>query len=147
VLGAGLGGMLPAGRDPAPRTVAQGPGALVAAQIEPAAGPAAALLVPMAADRGYYAPVLLDQVPVTMRLEPSSARTTLTPTDAGRLSVGGAAGPVVQVGELALGGSRLGPVQLQVGTADATASVLGSDLLDRLAIVAVEDGRLRLSPR
>ena len=147
VIGAGVGGMLPAGRDPAPRLAAVGPGELAPARIEPAAGPAAALLGPQAPDRSYYAPVLLDSVPVTMRLEPSASQTLLTPGDAGRLSVGGAAGPVVEVEELALGGSRLGPVRLGVGPGDAPASVLGSDILDRLAIVAVEQGRLRLSPR
>jgi hypothetical protein len=142
VLGAGVGGVMPSGWAPAPRLAAVAP-----AVIEPAAGPSALLELPMAPDRRFYAPVLLDRIPVTMRLEPSTPRTLLSPSDAGRLSIGGAVSPVVEVAEIALGGSRLGPIRLQVGPPETDASVLGADLLDRLAVVAVDGALLRLTPR
>lgn len=144
VLGIGAGGMLPARW---PGMAALRPGATDPAAIEPAAGPSAPLELVMAPDRHFYAPVLVDRVPVAMLLEPNAAETLLSPSDAGRLAVGGAAGPLVEVGEIALGGARLGPVRLRVGPPETGASVLGADLLDRLAVVAVEGERLRLSPR
>lgn len=144
LLGVGAGGMLPS-RWPA--TATRQPNASDPAAIEPAAGPAAPLELVMAPDRRFYAPVLIDRVPVTMQLAPGAAQTLLSPGDAGRLSVGGAAGPMVEVAEIALGAARLGPVQLRVGPPETGASVLGADLLDRLAVVAINGGRLRLSPR
>ena len=149
VLGAGIGGMLPSGWGPAtsPQLAAVAPGEADPIAIEPAAGPGAPLLVPRAPDQHFYAPVLLDRIPVTMQLEPTVAETRLSPGDAGRLSVGGAASSVVQVAEVILGAARLGPVQLRVGPPDAAASVLGADILDRLAVVSVDGGRLSLSPR
>jgi hypothetical protein len=149
VLGAGVGGMLPSSWEPAPapRLAAVAPGEPAPAAIEPAAGPTAPLEVPMAPDQRFYASVLLDSIPVTMQLEPAAARTLLSPSDAGRLSIGGAASSVLQVEEIALGATRLGPVQLQVGPPDGGASVLGADILDRLAVVSIDGGRLRLTPR
>jgi predicted aspartyl protease len=143
VLGAGLGGLLPAGVDQTPRLAAVTP----PAAIEPAAGPAAPMLVARAPDEHFYAPVLMDSVPVTMQIEPATPSTLLTRSDAGRLSVGGAASELVVVEELTLGAARLGPVQLRVGSPEGGASVLGADILDRLAIVSVDGGRLRLNPR
>ncbi len=148
VTGIGLGGVIPATLGPA-TTVAMSPlaGRTDPAAIEPAAGPAAVLEVPRAADRRFYAPVLFDRIPVTMELAPETPETLLAPGDAGRLSVGGAAGAVVQVAEMALGTARLGPVELRLGPATAASSVLGRDLLDRLAVITIEGERLRLTPR
>lgn len=149
VLGAGVGGMLPSswGPTPASRSAAVAARDTGPAAIEPAAGPIDPLVVPRAPDQRFYAPVLLDRIPVTMQLEPSAVQTRLSPSDAGRLSVGGAASSVVQVNEIALGATRLGPVRLQVGPPEAGTSMLGADILDRLAVVSVEGGRLRLTPR
>jgi hypothetical protein len=149
ILGAGLSGIMPAGRAPTPpaaqATLERAP---APAAIEPAAGPANALDVTRAPDRRFYAPVLFDRVPVTMELAPQAHRTLLAPGDAGRLSVGRAAAATsMQVEMMELGPVRHGPVVLQLGPADATTSVLGADLLDRLAVVAVEGERLRLTPR
>ena len=119
----------------------------LAGTVTAAAGPGAPLLVPRAPDQHFYPPVLLDRIPVTMQLETTVAETRLSPGDAGRLSVGGAASSVVQVAEVILGAARLGPVQLRVGPPDVAASVLGADILDRLAVVSVDGGRLSLSPR
>ena len=105
VLGAGIGGMLPSGWGPATsaQLAAVAPGEAGPAAIEPAAGPGAPLLVPRAPDQHFYASVLLDRIPVTMQLEPAVPETRLSPGDAGRLSVGGAASSVVQVAEVDLG--------------------------------------------
>ena len=101
----------------------------------------------MAPDRRFYASVLLDRIPVTMQIEPTATQTLLTSSDAGRLSVGGAASATVEVAEITLGVTRLGPVQLRVGSPEGGTSVLGADVLDRLAVVSVDGGRLRLTPR
>ncbi len=145
IAGIGLGGIMPAAwGPPSPVTAAHHADP---AAIEPAAGPGAVLEVPRAPDRSFYAPVLFDRIPVTMRLAPDLPQSLLTPGDAGRLSVGGAAGGAVQVSVMELGPVRLGPVLLQLAPADAPTSVLGADLLDRLAVVTVDGERLRLAPR
>jgi hypothetical protein len=141
LLGAGLGGILPAAWPPAPVLQL----AFAPAAIEPAAGPAAVMDIPRAPDRRFYASVLLDRVPVTMELAPGASHSLLAPADAGRLAVGVAAGAAVPVTVLELGAARVGPVLLPV--AGAPASVLGADILDRMAVLAVEGDRLRLTAR
>lgn len=145
VLGAGLGVIMPATRSGP--TLATLDRAASPAAIEPAAGPGAVLEVTRAPDSRFYAPVLLDRVPVTMELAPQAPRTLLAPRDAGRLAVGGAAATEVAVHTLELGPVRHGPVVLQLGPAEAATSVLGADLLDRLALVGLDGERMRLTPR
>jgi hypothetical protein len=152
VLGTGIGGLLPAAWAPAPSApelVAVLPAAPDLAGIEPAAGPAGGeMVVARVPDDAFYVPVFLDQVPLTMRLDPAAARTSLSAHDAGRLATGsdrGVAG--VRVGEVRLGPARVGPVSLPVDAIGLPASVLGADLLDRLAVVAPDGERLRLTPR
>ena len=145
MLGAGLGVVVPATRPgPTIATMDRAPGP---AAIEPAAGPATALEIARAPDRRFYAPVLLDSVPVTMELAPQAPRTLLAPSDAGRLAVGGAAASAVEIRTLELGPVRHGPVLLQLGPAGSATSVLGADLLDRLAVVGLDGERMRLTPR
>ncbi|MFO1050321.1 MAG: hypothetical protein U1E52_20780 [Geminicoccaceae bacterium] len=145
ILGTGLGGLMPLWRQDLPTRMAvptAPPSALAA--IEPAAGPTAPFVVQQAADRGFYAPVLLDGIAVTMRLAPESSSSTLTPSDARRL-VGDGSWHPLQLAQLRLGPAATGPVTLPV--ADADASVLGADLLDRLGAVRIEGARLTVLPR
>ncbi len=151
VLGAGIGGILPSSwgpvASPPPVAVAASSAGSGLAAIEPAAGPTGAMTVPRAPDERFYAPVLLDSIPITMQLEPTTPGTRLSPSDARRLAIGGAAGSVVHVGELRLGATQIGPVALPVGSPDAATSILGAELLDRLAVVSVDGESLRLAPR
>ena len=82
------------------------------AAIEPAAGPGSALVVNRAADQGFYAPVLLDEIAVTMRLDPDAPASALTLDDARRLSGPGVAGNEVHVARMRLGGIAIGPLAL-----------------------------------
>jgi hypothetical protein len=149
ILGTGIGGVLPAAWNlKAPASL--GSGTAVAgrlAAIEPAAGPASALVVNRAADQGFYAPVMLDEIAVTMRLDPNAPASALTPDDARRLSGPGAAGNEVRVTRMRLGGIAMGPLALPVADADLAASVLGADLLDDLGTLWIEGPRLTLTPR
>jgi hypothetical protein len=138
VLGTGIGGLLPAdlATTQGSRLAATGPTAAETdlAAIEPAAGPATAMLLPRAPDDGFYAPVQFDRVAVTMRLEPTAPTTILSPSDAQRLSVAGTVAPIVNVREVRLGVAKAGPVALAVASPDLPSSILGADLLDRLAV-------------
>ncbi len=73
ILGAGIGGMLPSGWGPAtsPALAAVAPRrGWLRPRSSPPPAQAAPLLVPRAPDQHFYAPVLLDRIPVTMQLEP-----------------------------------------------------------------------------
>lgn len=145
ILGAGLGGLMPLWRQDAPTRIAvqtAPPSALAA--IEPAAGPTAPFVVQQAADRGFYAPVLLDGIAVTMRLMPESTASSLSRSDARRLA-GDASWHPLQLAQLRLGPAATGPVTLPV--AGAESSVLGADLLGRLGAVRIDGARLSLLPR
>ena len=149
VLGAGIGGMLPSGWGPAmsPQLAAVAPGRrrprcdrtrrrprCAAAGAE---GTGSALLCTGAARPGPGH-------------DAARAHRRGDPPEPGRRwqAVGRGCGELgLQVAEVALGAARLGPVQLRVGPPDAAASVLGADILDRLAVVSVDGGQLSLSPR
>lgn len=147
ILGTGVGGVLPAAWGPASdragvtqARLGRGP-----TLIEPAAGPVGGLTVPRAADRGFYAPVLLDGIAVTMRLAPDSAASFLAARDA-RLLVAPdvAAGPIT-VDRMRLGSVVAGPLTLPVSDADA--SVLGADLLERFGPIRIDERQLTLGTR
>ena len=145
ILGAGLGGLMPLWRQDLPIRTALPtvpPSALAA--IEPAAGPTVPFVVQQAADRGFYAPVLLDGIAVTMRLAPEASASSLTRSDARRLAHDASWHPL-QLAQLRLGPAATGPVTLPV--TDADASVLGADLLDRLGAVRIDGARLTVLPR
>jgi hypothetical protein len=116
------------------------------AAIEPAAGPSSALVVNRAADQEFYAPVLLDEIAVTMRPDPDAPASALTLDDARRLSGPGAAGNEVHVARMRLGGIAVGPLALPVANADLGASVLGADLLADLGTIWIDGPRLTLAP-
>ena len=78
---------------------------------------------------------------------PATPRSSLSRGDARRLAPGGATAAAIEVAELAFVGRQMGPVSLPVGPANAAASILGADLLGRLAVVAPDGDRLRLTPR
>jgi hypothetical protein len=147
ILGVGMGGLLPAAWGPAPyqsaavRAGAEGD----LARIEPAAGPSVGLAVARAADRGFYAPVLIDGITVTMRLGPDMPSSTLAGRDARLLAAAGEASPTVTVARLGLGGMMLGPLTLPV--AEAEISVLGADLLQRFGTLSVDERQLTLGAR
>lgn len=145
IVGAGLGGLMPLWHQDASIPMAMratAPPALAA--IEPAAGLTVPLIVQQAADRGFYAPVLLDGIAVTMKLAPESPSSSLSRSDAGRLA-GDASWHPLQLAQLRLGPAAAGPITLPV--ADADASVLGADLLGRLGTVSINGARLTLLPR
>jgi predicted aspartyl protease len=148
ILGTGIGGVLPTAWNlKAPAS--PGSGTAVAgrlAAIEPAAGPSSALVVNRAADQKFYAPVLLDEIAVTMRLDPDAPASALTLDDARRLSGPGAAGNEVHVARMRLGGIAVGPLALPVANADLGASVLGADLLADLGTIWIDGPRLTLAP-
>lgn len=144
ILGVGAGGLLPAAWWPAPYDAgpkqAGAEGGL--ALIEPAAGPAAGLAVPRAADRGFYAPVLLDGIALTMRLGPDAPASALAARDARRLAAVVDASGAITVDRMRLGGMVAGPLTLPVS--DAEVSVLGADLLRRFGPIRVDDRQLTL---
>lgn len=147
ILGVGMGGLLPAAWGPAPyhagpRLAGSEPGL---ALIEPAAGPTGGLSVPRAADRGFYAPVLLDGIAVTMRLGPDTLASSLAERDARLLATANAASRTITVEQMRLGGMIAGPLTLAVSDADV--SVLGADLLRRFGPVRTDDRQLTLGAR
>ena len=103
-------------------------------------------MVNRAADQGFYAPVLLDEIAVTMRLDPDAPASALTLDDARRLSRPGVAGNEVHVARMRLGGIAIGPIALPTD-ADLGASVLGADLLADLGTIWIDGPRLTLAPR
>jgi hypothetical protein len=154
LVGAAIGGVVPSGRpfSHSPETAVQT--AQVApdnvAQIEPAAGPAAASgaqLIARAPDGAFYTTAALDRVPVTMRLEPDRQVSLLVPRDVARLVPGGVITPTVRVSELALHGRVAGPVEVAVSDVDAPVSLLGADLLHDFDVVVVDRDHLRLVAR
>lgn len=147
VLGVGMGGVLPAAWGPAPYR-AEPPLAGMSPEltlVEPAAGPTGGLAVPRAADRGFYAPVLLDGIAVTMRLGPEAPASSLARRDARLLAAADPGSGTVTVERLRLGGLTAGPLTLPVSDADG--SVLGADLLRRFGPIRVEDRQLTLGAR
>jgi predicted aspartyl protease len=147
LVGAAIGGIVPTGGPPGLGPAVVAATAVDPAAIEPAAGPAAAATVARAPDGAFYAAVGIDRVPIVMRLDPSREHSLLRSDDAVRLGDGSRADSRVRAAELELADRRTGPVEFAVGGAAEPASVLGADLLDRLAVVTVEGDRLRLGPR
>ncbi|MGD9512368.1 MAG: hypothetical protein AB7I59_22595 [Geminicoccaceae bacterium] len=147
ILGIGMGGLLPAAWGPAPYRAAPSLADVESglALIEPAAGPAGGLAVPRAADRAFYAPVLLDGIAVTMRLGPESPGSVLAGRDARLLAAAQAGSAEVAIQRMHLGGLTAGPLTLPV--VDAEVSVLGADLLQRFGSVRVDDRQLTLGAR
>jgi hypothetical protein len=145
ILGTGLGGVLPAAWGPASDRAGVTLARLASdpAYIEPAAGPAGGLAVPRAADRGFYAPVLLDSIAVTMRLAPDTTASSLAARDARLLAAPDLAAGPITIGRMRLGGVVAGPLTLPVSDADA--SVLGADLLEQFGTVRIDDRQLTLS--
>jgi hypothetical protein len=151
-LGAGLGGLLPAGAPaPAgatlPRLVAVLDEARRALGIEPAAGVGEALVVQRAPDGGFYLPATLNHVPVTVRLDPTRPTSRVAPADAARLEPGAPTGPRLRLAELALGSWRAGPLEVEVGGSADAPPVLGADAIAAFGAVEIDGQLLRLLPR
>jgi hypothetical protein len=142
ILGVGAGGLLPAAWGPAPYHAGPGQAAVEGglALIEPAAGPTGGLAVPRAADRGFYAPVLLDGIALTMRLGPDVPASSLAARDARLLAAVVDASGAITVDRMRLGGIVAGPLTLPVSDADV--SVLGADLLGRFGPIRIDDRHL-----
>jgi hypothetical protein len=153
VVGAGLGGLLPVA--PArldatlPGMVATLDEAMRALGIEPAAGSgdAQALVVQRAPDGAFYLAAALNQMPMTVRLEPARATSRVGPMDAARLVPGTKAGARLRLAELALGPRRTGPLELEVGGPADAPPVLGADALAAFGVVEIDGQLLRLLPR
>ena len=82
-----------------------------------------------------------------MRLNPAAARTSLSAHDAGASRRGPTRRRRTCASARSGGAAWVGPVSLPVDATGLPASVLGADLLDRLAVVAPDGERLRLTPR
>ena len=152
VSGAGIGGMLPVGLgtgDVAP-TGGGRPRRADPAAIEPAAGPGrAAAGVARAPDRRFYAPVLLDRIPVTMQLEPDRRGDAAEPGRR-RQAVGRRCGERRSCRWPRSPWAPRGSARCSCGSGRPTLRhpVLGADMLDRLGgRLGRRLGGCALSPR
>jgi hypothetical protein len=95
-------------------------------------------VVNCAADQGFYAPVLLDEIAVTMRLDPDTPASALTPTT--RVTAAPASRERGPRARMRLGGVAISPlalptdVDLGASCSGPTCSPTGDDLDRRAAV-------------